>query len=166
MSGLGGKLASAALLVQGACAYWVVSAQPPAVQDALGQTLFTALSGYLWIAFATLLLALSVYSSLRRHPSRVIGWTGLVATVLAMLAMTTFRDGLRDITLLTKGFDVWDRVVVTNWSVVVIFLVLFVVGLGIIGWLLTVVLKAKPVILGIDQSIFESQSRAEVHANE
>jgi hypothetical protein len=83
-----------------------------------------------------------------------------------MLAMTTFRDGLRDITLLTKGFDVWDRVVVTNWSVVVIFLVLFVVGLGIIGWLLTVVLKAKPVILGIDQSIFESQSRAEVHANE
>jgi hypothetical protein len=56
--------------------------------------------------------------------------------------------------------------VVTNWSVVAIFLILFVLGLGIIGWLLTVVLKAKPVILGVNQSIFESQSRAEVHANE
>jgi uncharacterized membrane protein len=166
MSGLGGKLASIALLAQGACAYWVVSAQPPAVQDALGQTLFTTLSGYVWVGCAALLFALALYSSLRRHPSRVIGWTGFAATCLAMLAMTAFRDGLRDITLLTKGFDVWDRVVVTNWSVVAIFLILFVLGLGIIGWLLTVVLKAKPVILGVDQSIFESQSRAEVHANE
>lgn len=83
-----------------------------------------------------------------------------------MLAMTAFRDGLRDITLLTKGFDVWDRVVVTNWSVVIIFLLLFVAGLGIIGWLLTVVLKAKPVILGIDNTIFESQPRVEEHAHE
>jgi len=24
----------------------------------------------------------------------------------------------RDLTLLSKGYDVWDRVVVTNWSVV------------------------------------------------
>ncbi|MFN3394481.1 MAG: hypothetical protein ACK424_08000 [Candidatus Thermochlorobacter sp.] len=114
MSSLGGKLASFALLVQGACAYWVVSAQPPAVQDALGNTLLTNLSGYVWIALAALLLGLALFSAIRSKPSKLIGWTGFAAAILAMLAMTAFRDGLRDITLLTKGFDVWDRVVVTN----------------------------------------------------
>ncbi len=166
MSGLGGRLASLALLVQGACAYWVVSAQPPAVQDALGNTLLTNVSGYIWIALATVLLGLALLSAIRSKPSKLIGWTGFAAAIVAMLAMTAFRDGLRDITLLTKGFDVWDRVVVTNWSVVIIFLLLFVAGLGIIGWLLTVVLKAKPVILGIDNTIFESQPRVEEHAHE
>jgi len=42
---------------------------------------------------------------------------------------TVYRDGVRDLTLLSKGYDVWDRVVVTNWSVVGLFLVLFVAGL-------------------------------------
>lgn len=166
MSGLGGKLASVALLVQGACAYWVVSAQPPAVQDALGNAPLTSLSGYVWLALAAALFGIALFSAIRSKPSKLIGWTGFAAAIVAMLAMTAFRDGLRDITLLTKGFDVWDRVVVTNWSVVLIFLVLFVAGLGIIGWLLTVAFKAKPVILGIDNAIFESQPRVEEHANE
>lgn len=61
MSGLGGRLASLALLVQGACAYWVVSAQPPAVQDALGNTLLTNVSGYIWIALAAVLLGLALF---------------------------------------------------------------------------------------------------------
>ena len=47
--------------------------------------------------------------------------------------MTLYRDGIRDLTLLGKGFDVWQRTVVTNWSVVGLFLVLFVVGLGRAG---------------------------------
>ena len=29
-----------------------------------------------------------------------------------------YRDGVRDLTLLSKGFDVWNRTVVTNWGVV------------------------------------------------
>ncbi len=57
--------------------------------------------------------------------------------------MTLYRDGIRDATLLSKGFDVWQRTVVTNWSVVVLFLVLFVAGLGVVGWLISVVARAQ-----------------------
>ena len=42
----------------------------------------------------------------------------------------------------------WDRVVVTNWWVVGLFLVLFVGGLGVIGWLISVVARAKTVMEG------------------
>jgi len=35
---------------------------------------------------------------------------------------------------------------VTNWSVVGLFLVLFVAGLGVIGWLVSVVARAKKVM--------------------
>jgi hypothetical protein len=60
--------------------------------------------------------------------------------------MTVYRDGIRDLTLLSKGYDVWNRTVVTNWSVVGIFLVLFVVGLGVVGWLISVVARAERVM--------------------
>ena len=39
----------------------------------------------------------------------------------------------------------WQRTVVTNWSVVGLFLLLFVIGLGTIGWLVSVMVRAKPV---------------------
>ena len=45
--------------------------------------------------------------------------------------------------LLAKGFDVWNRTVVTNWGVVALFLVLFVGGLGVVGWLISVVVRAQ-----------------------
>ena len=60
--------------------------------------------------------------------------------------MTVYRDGIRDLTLLGKGYDVWNRVVVTNWSVVGIFLVVFVAGLVTIGWLISVVARATRVM--------------------
>jgi hypothetical protein len=63
--------------------------------------------------------------------------------LLTEIAFTVYRDGVRDLTLLSKGFNVWDRVVVTNWVVVGIFLVLFVAGLGVVGWLISVVARAQ-----------------------
>jgi hypothetical protein len=52
------------------------------------------------------------------------------------------------LTLLSKGYNVWDRVVVTNWGVVGLFLVLFVVGLGVMGWLVSVVARATKTMEG------------------
>jgi len=69
---------------------------------------------------------------------------------------TVYRDGVRDLTLLSKGYDVWDRVVVTNWSVVGIFLVLFVAGLGVVGWLISVVARAQKTMEGVPQSPLEN----------
>ena len=62
-----------------------------------------------------------------------------------MLAMVVYRDGIRDLTLRSRGFDVWQRAVVTNWTVVWLFIVLFVAGLGGLAWLISVVLRASPV---------------------
>ncbi len=69
-----------------------------------------------------------------------------MVALLVEITFTVYRDAVRDLTLLSKGFDVWDRVVVTNWSVVGLFLVLFVAGLGVIGWLVSVVARAQKVM--------------------
>jgi hypothetical protein len=69
-----------------------------------------------------------------------------LVALLVEITFTVYRDAVRDLTLLSKGFDVWDRVVVTNWSVVGLFLVLFVAGLGVIGWLVSVVARAQKVM--------------------
>jgi len=77
-----------------------------------------------------------------------IGWAGVLVAVLVEIVLTIYRDGVRDMTLLSKGYDVWDRAVVTNWSVVGLFLVLFVAGLGVVGWLVSVVARAQKTMEG------------------
>ncbi|MBN9123073.1 MAG: hypothetical protein J0I06_28695, partial [Planctomycetes bacterium] len=54
------------------------------------------------------------------------------------------RDLVRDASLARFGFDVWDRAVVVNWSVLGLFFVLFVAGLGVIGWLAWVAYGSEP----------------------
>ena len=68
--------------------------------------------------------------------------------LLTEIMLVVYRDGVRDLTLLTKGYDVWDRVVVTNWGVVGLFLALFVGGLAVIGWLISVVARAQKTMEG------------------
>ena len=82
---------------------------------------------------------------MRKPVSAAPGWIGLVAGLISMLAMVVYRDGIRDLTLRSRGFDVWQRAVVTNWTVVWLFIVLFVAGLGGLAWLISVVLRASPV---------------------
>ena len=77
-----------------------------------------------------------------------MSWTSVLLAVLVEIMLTIYRDGVRDLTLLSKNFDVWDRVVVTNWSVVGLFLVLFVAGVGVVGWLVSVVARAQKVMEG------------------
>jgi hypothetical protein len=78
----------------------------------------------------------------------LLGWIGVLVAVLTEIMFTVYRDGVRDLTLLSKGYDVWNRAVVTNWGVVGLFLVLFVAGLGVIGWLVSVVARANKVMEG------------------
>ncbi len=139
---LGGKIAAVFFVLQLGAAYWVFLAQPDAVKAQLTSQSLYLFTGYGWIAITAVLIALSAVA-IARKPSLLLSWGGAVGVLLSMLTMVIYRDGIRDITLLIKGFDVWERNVVTNWSVVAIFLVLFVVGLGIIGWLLSVVMRSK-----------------------
>jgi len=78
-----------------------------------------------------------------RIASGAVAWVAVLLAVLVEICLVVYRDAVRDLTLLSKGYDVWDRAVVTNWSVVGLFLLLFVAGLGVVGWLISVVARAN-----------------------
>jgi hypothetical protein len=91
---------------------------------------------------------LGVFAAFSRITAGWLSWACVLAAVLIEIMFTVYRDGVRDVTLLSKGYDVWDRVVVTNWSVVGLFLVLFVASLVVIGWLVSVVARAQKTMEG------------------
>jgi hypothetical protein len=152
VAGLGGKVAAAFGLVYLAAGLWAASAQPDAVKAGLaGQSAyplyrFSGLAGYGWLALVAIAVLVAAFAGFRKIAAAWLCWTGVLLAVLIEIMFTVYRDGVRDLTLLSKGFDVWDRVVVTNWSVVGLFLVLFVAGLGVIGWLVSVVARASKVM--------------------
>lgn len=150
LAGLGGKLAAICGIVYLGAGLWAYNAQPEVVKAALaappaGYEFYHlyALGGYVWIALVAVAVLLGTVAGFARIANGLVAWAGVLLAVLIELSLVTFRDAVRDLTLLGKGYDVWNRVVVTNWSVVGLFLVLFVVGLGVIGWLVSVVARAR-----------------------
>ena len=154
VAGLGGKVAAGFGLVYLAAGIWAAAAQPAVVKAGLaGQSAYplyklSGLAGYGWLALVVLAVLAGTFAGLGKVASAWLAWTGVLLAVLTEIMFTIYRDGVRDLTLLSKGYDVWDRAVVTNWSVVGIFLVLFVAGLGVIGWLVSVVARATKVMEG------------------
>ena len=59
----------------------------------------------------------------RRLRRTGLAWAAALLALLVELTLVIYRDAVRDVSLLAKGFDVWDRAVVTNWGVVGLFLV-------------------------------------------
>ena len=127
---LGGSLAAGMAVVQVFSALHVVNVQPDAVRAALGSNSLYVVSGWVWGAAVALAVALGAIAAVRRAAPAWIVWSAPGVALLTMAGMAVYRDGIRDVTLSIKGFNVWDRVVDTNWSVVALFLVLFVAGLG------------------------------------
>jgi len=153
-AGLGGKVAAAFGLVYLAAGIWAASVQPDAVKAGLaGHALYPAyrfagFAGYGWIALVAVAVLLVAIAGFGKITAAWLSWSAVLAAVLTEIMLTVYRDGVRDVTLLSKGYDVWDRVVVTNWSVVGLFLLLFVAGLGVIGWLVSVVARAEKTMEG------------------
>lgn len=153
-AGLGGKLAAGFGVVYLLAGLWAASVQPDAVKAGLaGQSIYplyrlSGFAGYGWLALVVIAIVLGLIAGIGKIAAAWISWAGLLAAVLIEIMFTVYRDGVRDLTLLSKGYDVWDRTVVTNWSVVGLFLVLFVAGLGVIGWLVSVVARAQKVMEG------------------
>jgi hypothetical protein len=154
VAGLGGKVAAVFGLVYLAAGLWASSVQPDAVKAGLaGQSIyplykFAGFAGYGWLALVVVAVLGGAIAGFARITAGWLAWTAVLVAVLTEIMFTVYRDGVRDMTLLSKGYDVWDRVVVTNWSVVGLFLVLFVAGLGVVGWLVSVVARAKKVMEG------------------
>jgi hypothetical protein len=157
VAGLGGKVAAVFGLVYLLAGLWAASVQPAVVKAGLAGDAaysfykFAGFAGYGWMALvvvAVLLGAIAGFGKISTGVLSLLAWAAVLLAVLIEITFTVYRDGVRDLTLLSKGYDVWDRVVVTNWSVVGLFLVLFVAGLGVIGWLVSVVARAQKTMEG------------------
>jgi hypothetical protein len=154
LAGLGGKVAALFGVVYLAAGVWAANVQPVIVKAGLaGHSIypeykFAGFAGYGWLALVVVAVLVAAVTGLAKLTAR---WTSIAVVHLAVLIeimLTVYRDGVRDLTLLSKGYDVWNRVVVTNWWIVGLFLVLFVGGLGVIGWLVSVVARSKKVMEG------------------
>ena len=146
LAGFGGKVAVLFGILYIAAGLWANSVQPAAVKAGIASHPLYHLFGYAaygWLALVAVAIVLGAIAGFGRISAGWVGWAAALLTLLFEICFTTYRDAIRDVTLLTKGYDVWDRVVVTNWSVVGIFLVLFVAGLVIVGWLVSVVARAQ-----------------------
>ncbi|MFA6243246.1 MAG: hypothetical protein WC655_20075, partial [Candidatus Hydrogenedentales bacterium] len=140
-----GRLIAAFTVVQIILGIWVYRAQPAAVQDALGGETFYRACAVLWLATAVALIVLGGILSAKGAATWKFSTVLALVSFVNVVAMVLVRDGIRFVALGLAGFDIWDRAVSTNWSTVILFLVLFVAGLGAMGWLISVVARAKPV---------------------
>jgi hypothetical protein len=154
LAGIGGKVAALSGIVYLAAGLWASSVQPLAVKTGLTTHVlyrFAGFAGYGWLVLVAIGILAAGTAGMFRHAAGWLGWTGALLALLIEITFTVYRDGVRDLTLLSKGFDVWNRVVVTNWSVVGLFLALFVAGLGVVGWLVSVVARAQNPMEGAAQ---------------
>ena len=98
-----------------------------------------------WLTTALLLGLLGLAAASSKGANALIAIFVPVVAFLNIVSTVMVRDGVRDITLRIAGFDVWDRQVASNWSVIGLFLVLLVTALVIIAWLISVAGRAKRV---------------------
>jgi hypothetical protein len=155
VAGIGGKVAALFGVVYLAAGFWAVGAQPAVVKSMLAAPpagyefyKYFGFAGYGWLALVVVAVLVAAVAGFAKLSANWLGWAGVLLAVLIEIMFTVYRDGIRDLTLLSKGYNVWDRAVETNWWVVGLFLVLFVAGLGVIGWLVSVVARSRKVMEG------------------
>jgi hypothetical protein len=155
ISSLGGKVAALFGIIYLATGVWAASVQPTVVKSMLvtppaGYEFYKyfGLAGYGWLALVVVAVLLAAAAGFGKLSAAWLGCAGALVAVLIELTLVVYRDGVRDLSLLASGYNVWDRAVETNWWVVGLFLVLFVAGLGVIGWLVSVVARAEKVMEG------------------
>ncbi|MEI6437357.1 MAG: hypothetical protein WCO69_01250 [Candidatus Omnitrophota bacterium] len=148
LAGLGGALAALMVAFQVFLFSRVMQSQPLAVTHGVATSPLLMGAMYVWCAGAILVLLFSLWVSLKKVCSYAAGFIGALLALVTLASWVVLRDGIRDITLASKGFDVWAQPVVTNWNVVGWFILTLVLGLVAIGWLIWVMMQAKPVAEG------------------
>ena len=137
-----GLVAVVGSILQIACGMTVVRAQSEAVRAGLADSPLFKVSGLLFLVAALVVAGLAGGQALRGRSTVFLGAAGVVVGFLANAGSVIYRDGIRDLTLLGKGFDVWKRAESANWSVLILFLLLFVIMLVVVLWLLSVMKRA------------------------
>lgn len=140
----GGRMVAIGAVAQAALGFWVMGVQPEGIAAKVAENALWRGAEFAWLATVLLAAAaaLAVQAKARSAAWHLPATVGL-ATFLNVASMVLVRDGIRDTTLLSKGFDVWDRAVASNWIVIGAFLALFVVGVVVVAWLASVVARAR-----------------------
>ncbi len=139
----GGAVATLGILAQAFFGWRAATLQSDAVKAGLAGSPLYTISGYLFLAMSVLAALLAIAQAMKGKSSVLFGTLGLATGFLGTAGAVLYRDGIRDFTLQQKGFNVWERTEVSNWSVIGIFLLLFVIMLAVIFWLLMVMRKAS-----------------------
>jgi hypothetical protein len=116
--------------------FWVLASQPEAVRQGVTASLGMRVTIALWLITMLGVVAVGAMAALRggkRAP--ILAWVCPLVAVLNIAVMVVFRDAIRDVSLAQFGYNVWEREVVTNWSTIIVFLVLFVAALASAVWL-------------------------------
>ena len=140
----GGLAVAVGALAHAALGYWAFAAQPAAVREAFGQGLLGPLAGVAFLVLAVVYSATGAVAAWRGVTSLVLGVAPAAIGSLATVALVLARSAVRDAALAVAGFAVAERAVEANWSVVGLFLLLFVLALGVVGWLMSVLARARP----------------------
>ncbi len=141
----GGIVIALAVVIQAVFAQLTVSAQPRGIMDAVMNNELYRDCAFGWLCTALLMALLGAAAFFSKRSNALYAIAASVVAFLNVVATVIVRDGVRDITLKFAGFDVWDRNVTANWSVIGLFLVLLVAALVIIAWLIGVTGKARRV---------------------
>jgi uncharacterized membrane protein len=140
----GAGMAALGGLLQLGTGYWVYSTQPESVQEGLHTAWYTIGAGLWGVGvLAAFLVALALLAAKKANPFVPI--VGCVCGFLGIAGAVIYRDGIRDVTLKAAGYNVWDRVENSNWFVIGLFLLLFVLGLAAIAWLTSVMKNANSI---------------------
>ncbi len=148
LSGWGGKQAVLGIVLQAIAFYEILAAQPDYVSSGLSASGFYSIVIPAYYALAGVVFLFAVWAALKQPRVSMAGYSAVLIGLLTVASWVILRDGIRDITLSHKGFDVWAQPVVTNWQVVGTFLLVFVLGIGALAWLISVMMRAKPIIEG------------------
>ena len=141
----GAIMASVGGVAQLAVGYAVYNTQPAFVQSGLADSPYYKIAGLAWAACVVLTLLVGGAQIGLKKFNPVLTGVGWLTGFVSICGAVIVRDGIRDLTLRAKGFDVWARTEVSNWGVLSIFFVLFVVSLGVLGWLLLVMRQARQI---------------------
>ena len=148
LASFGARLAAIMICVQAWVFTLVLNAQPEIVIRGIAFSPWLRGAATAWCGIAIVVLFFSFWVAIKKNSDYVVSTTAALLSVLSLASWVILRDGIRDLTLASKGFDVWQLPVVTNWGVVGCFIGTLVLGLAALGWLVYVILQAKPVTEG------------------
>ena len=143
---MGGKLAAAFGLVYLAAGIWAARVQPDAVKAGLSTHPlyhFASFAGYGWLALVVVAMLVAAFAGFARVGANWLGWVAATLALLIELSLVIFAMGCATFRCWRRALTCGTATVVTNWSVVGLFLLLFVGGLGVVGWLISVVARAQ-----------------------